>query len=60
MTALRRAAAIAGRSVLDVLAIVGLLLVAYGAGQAPAPWGAVLAPVILGLGLLATVRFGSH
>jgi hypothetical protein len=43
----------------DALALGGLLLVAYGFGQWPG-WGTVLGPVVLGLGLLATVRFGTR
>lgn len=59
MTRLRSAVAVARGSALDVMAIAGLLLVAFGAAQLPAPWGAVFGPVVLGTGLLATVRFGS-
>lgn len=44
----------------DALALGGLILVAFGLGQAPAPWGAVLGPVALGLGLIATVRLGAR
>ena len=47
-------------SSLDLLAIAGLVLVAFGASQLPAPWGAVFGPVVLGAGILAVVRFGSR
>lgn len=57
MTRLRAAL---GRYALDVLAIAGWILVAAGAARVPGGWGDVLGPVVLGLGLLATVRFGSR
>jgi hypothetical protein len=44
----------------DALAIAGLGLVAFGLAQAPAPWGMILGPIALGLGLIAAVRFGSR
>ena len=54
MTALRRAASTAIRYVDEVLAIAGLGLLAFGFGQLhPA-----LGPIVLGIGLLMTVRFG--
>ncbi len=40
----------------DVLAVVGVVLIAVGLGLYSAP----LAPIVLGLGLIATVRFGGH
>lgn len=45
---------------LDALALGGLACVAYGASQVPGGWGAVLGPVVLGLGLLAAVRYGAR
>lgn len=57
---MKRLRALADRVALDVLALAGLGLVSYGAWQVPGGWGAVLGPVILGLGLLAAVRFGTH
>jgi len=60
MTRLRRVIARAGGLTPDALAIAGLAFVAYGLGQAPAPWGAILAPIALGVGLIATVRFGAR
>ena len=45
---------------LDILAVTGLGLVAYGLGQAPAPWGAMLAPLVLGLGLIGAARYGAR
>lgn len=57
MTRLRRA--LAGL-MLDVVALAGLVLVAYGFAQMPAPWGPILAPIVLGLGLLAAVRLGAR
>jgi len=44
----------------DALVIAGLATIAYGAWQVPGGWGAVLGPIALGLGLMATVRFGSR
>ena len=41
---------------LDVLAVGGAVLVALGLGLYSPP----LAPIVLGLGLIATARFGSH
>jgi len=57
---MKRLRAAFDRLALDAMAIAGWLLVAYGAGQAPAPWGTVLAPVVLGLGLLVTVGLGAR
>lgn len=54
MTALRRAAVWVGRYVDEALAIGGLVLLAAGLGLYSPP----LLPIVLGLGLLATVRFG--
>jgi hypothetical protein len=42
----------------DLLVLAGLGLIAYGLGQLPAPWGAVTAPLALGVGLLLVVRYG--
>lgn len=56
MTAVRRAAAWARLYVLDAAAVAGVVLVAIGLGQYSAP----LLPIVLGLGLLATVRFGGR
>ncbi len=42
----------------DLFAIAGLGLIAFGLGQLPDPWGVVLAPVALGIGLLAAVAAG--
>jgi hypothetical protein len=44
----------------DALALAGLGLIAYGASRIPEPWGPVLAPIVLGLGLLAAVRYGAR
>lgn len=64
MTRLRRAALAATtavrRATPDLLSVAGIATLAYGAAQAPSPWGVVLGPVVLGLGLLAAVRYGSR
>lgn len=56
MTALRRVTSVARRYILDAIALAGLGLLAYGLGQYSSP----LLPIVLGLGLLASVRFGSR
>lgn len=45
---------------LDALALAGLGLLSHGAWQIPGGWGEVAGPIVLGLGLLATVRYGTH
>lgn len=60
MTTLHRAAAYARRTTPDVLVLVGIALLAYGFGQAPAPLGGMLGPIVLGLALVAAVRFGTR
>lgn len=64
MTRLRGAARSATtavrRATPDLLSIAGIASLAYGAAQAPSPWGAVLGPLVLGAGLLAAVRWGSR
>lgn len=57
---LNRLRRLASDVALDALTIAGLALVSYGAWHAPAPWGDVAGPIILGLGLIATVRLGAH
>jgi hypothetical protein len=57
MTRLR---ALVAMYALDTLAVAAWGLVSFGAAQVPGGWGAVLGPVVLGLGLLATVRFGAR
>lgn len=56
MTYLRRAATLVRASAFDALALGGLALLAYGLGLYSPP----LAPIVLGLGLLAAVRFGTR
>jgi hypothetical protein len=51
-----RVQAFATRYALDALVIVGFLLVAYGLAQYSAPLG----PIVLGAGLIATVRLGAR
>lgn len=51
---------ILSRYALDLLAIGGLLFIAYGLGQAPEPWGAMFGPVAFGLGLVGAVRLGAR
>lgn len=64
MTRLRRAARAAAaavrRATPDLLSIAGIAALAYGAAQTPAPWGAVLGPLVLGVGFLAAVRYGAR
>jgi len=60
MSIIRRALSAARHNALDGLAIAGLALIAYGLGQAPPPWGGVLGPTALGLGLVAAVRYGTR
>jgi len=60
MSIIRRALSAARDNALDGLAAAGLLLIAYGFGQAPAPWGGILGPVALGLGLVGAVRYGAR
>lgn len=55
-----RLRALLAKYVLDAVVVAGYGLIAYGAGQIPEPWGAVLGPVVLGLGLVATVRLGAR
>lgn len=64
MTRLRRAALAATtavrRATPDLLSIAGVATLAYGAAQTPSPWGAVLGPLVLGIGFLAAVRYGTR
>ncbi|HEV8545018.1 MAG TPA: hypothetical protein VGQ64_01885 [Candidatus Limnocylindrales bacterium] len=55
MTRLR---ALIVRSLDDVVALIGIGLIAFGLGQLPAPWGSVLGPIALGLGLIGSVAAG--
>lgn len=55
-----RFAALLRAYALDGLALAGLVFLSYGAWQVPGGWGNVVGPVVLGLGLLATVRFGTR
>lgn len=57
---LNRLRKVATEYALDLLTIAGLGLVAYGAWHMPGGWGEVAGPVILGIGLIATVRLGSR
>jgi len=60
MRIIRRALSAARNNALDGLAVAGLALIAFGLGQAPEPWGGVLGPVALGIGLVAAVRYGTR
>jgi hypothetical protein len=55
MTRLR---ALIVRSLDDVVALLGISLIAFGLGQLPPPWGAVAGPIALGLGLIGSVAAG--
>lgn len=56
MTVFRRASSAIRRGALDAVALVGLVLVAYGFGLYSEP----LFAIVLGLGCLAAVRFGGR
>jgi hypothetical protein len=56
---LARARAAANGATLDVLALAGLVLIAFGAWHVPGGWGDVLGPIVLGCELILTVRLGS-
>lgn len=60
MIRLRRVLAWIRSNAADGAVVVGGLAIAYGLGQAPAPWGAMLAPVTVGVALIATVRLGAR
>lgn len=55
----RLRALLRGATLLDVAVVAGVICIAHGFSQVPAPWGSVLAPIVLGLGLIGTVRFGA-
>lgn len=56
MTRLRRALASTRAYSLDLMVIAGVGAIALGLAQLPAPWGAVFAPVTVGVALLLVVR----
>lgn len=43
----------------DVPVLTSVGLVTYGSSNLPAPWGAVVAPIVLGVGLFLAWRYGS-
>jgi hypothetical protein len=48
-----------GVELADGMVIGAIACIAFGLGQVPAPWGAVLAPIAVGIGLIVAVRFGT-
>lgn len=56
----RKASRRIGALLPDLHVYAGVALLAYAGAQAPSPIGLIIAPAILGLGLIWIVRFGGE